>query len=123
MFENVRALEGHLESRLRELLALPIVGDVRGAGFFWAVELVGDDGTALRRRGAGAAAARLPAGRLMKAGMIARPDDRGDAVVQVAPPLISTAEQLDEMVDALGEVLTEAGELMELGVGTARRTR
>ena len=53
-------------------------------------------------------------GRLMKAGMIARPDDRGDAVVQVAPPLISSAEQLDEMVDALGEVLTEAGELMGL---------
>jgi hypothetical protein len=57
-------------------------------------------------------------GRLMKAGMIARPDDRGDAVIQVAPPLISTAEQLDEMVDALGEVLTEAGELMGLGVGS-----
>jgi adenosylmethionine-8-amino-7-oxononanoate aminotransferase len=46
--------------------------------------------------------------------MIARPDDRGDAVVQVAPPLISSAEQLDEMVDSLGEVLTEAGQLMEL---------
>ena len=40
--------------------------------------------------------------------------DRGDAVVQVAPPLISTADQLDEMVDALGEVLTEAGQLMGL---------
>ena len=53
-------------------------------------------------------------GRLLKAGMIARPDDRGDAVVQVAPPLVSTAEQLDEMVDSLGEVLSEAGELMEL---------
>ena len=43
VFENVSALEGHLEERLRELLALPIVGDVRGAGFFWAVELVGDE--------------------------------------------------------------------------------
>jgi adenosylmethionine-8-amino-7-oxononanoate aminotransferase len=52
--------------------------------------------------------------------MIARPDDRGDSVVQVAPPLISTAEQLDEMVDALAEVLTEAGELMNVGTGAAK---
>jgi adenosylmethionine-8-amino-7-oxononanoate aminotransferase len=44
IFENVRALEGRFERRLRELEALPIVGDVRGAGFFWAVELVGKDG-------------------------------------------------------------------------------
>jgi adenosylmethionine-8-amino-7-oxononanoate aminotransferase len=113
VFENVRALESHLESRLRELLALPIVGDVRGAGFFWAVELVAD---AENRRFDADERERLLRGflpkRLLEAGMIARPDDRGDSVVQVAPPLISTASQLDAMVDGLGEALTEAGELM-----------
>jgi adenosylmethionine-8-amino-7-oxononanoate aminotransferase len=119
VFENVRALEGHLEDRLRELLALPIGGDVRGAGFFWAVELVGEDGRRFDAEERERLLRGFMFGRLMKAGMIARPDDRGDAVVQVAPPLISTAEQLDEMVDALGEVLTEAGELMGLGVGSA----
>jgi adenosylmethionine-8-amino-7-oxononanoate aminotransferase len=114
VFENVKSLEGHLEGRLRELLALPIAGDVRGAGFFWAVELVGEDGRRFDAEERERLLRGFMFGRLMKAGMIARPDDRGDAVVQVAPPLISTAEQLDEMVDALGEVLTEAGEVMGL---------
>ncbi len=118
VFENVKSLEGHLEDRLRELLALPIAGDVRGAGFFWAVELVGEDGRRFDAEERERLLRGFMFGRLMKAGMIARPDDRGDAVVQVAPPLISTAEQLDEMVDALGEVLTEAGQLMGLGVGS-----
>ena len=113
VFENVKSLEGHLEDRLQELLALPIAGDVRGAGFFWAVELVGEDGRRFDAEERERLLRGFMFGRLMKAGMIARPDDRGDAVVQVAPPLISTAEQLDEMVDALGEVLTEAGQLMQ----------
>jgi adenosylmethionine-8-amino-7-oxononanoate aminotransferase len=116
IIENVRELEGHLERRMRELLSLPIVGDVRGAGFFWAAELVKDaDNTrfdALERerllRGY------LP-GRLLQAGIIARPDDRGDAVVQVAPPLICDRAQLDEMVDGLAEALADAGEHMGLG--------
>jgi adenosylmethionine-8-amino-7-oxononanoate aminotransferase len=62
-------------------------------------------------------------GRLLKAGMIARPDDRGDSVVQVAPPLISTADQLHWMVDTLAEVLAEAGEFMNLGATATERIR
>jgi adenosylmethionine-8-amino-7-oxononanoate aminotransferase len=122
VFENVKSLEGHLEDRLRELLALPIAGDVRGAGFFWAVELVGEDGRRFDAEEREKLLRGFMFGRLMKAGMIARPDDRGDAVVQVAPPLISTAEQLDEMVDALAEVLTEAGELMGLDASMSQAT-
>ena len=51
MLENVRALEGApAPGGWSELRALPIVGDVRGAGFFWAVELVQDaDGTPFDR--------------------------------------------------------------------------
>jgi adenosylmethionine-8-amino-7-oxononanoate aminotransferase len=113
VFENVKALEGHLENRLLELASLPIVGDVRGCGFFWAIELVGD---AENRRFDADERERLVRGflpgRLLRAGMIARPDDRGDSVVQVAPPLISTARQLDEMVDGLAAALADAGELM-----------
>lgn len=115
VLENVRSLEGHLEARLRELRSLPIVGDTRGAGFFWAVELVRDeDGTRFDQaerddllRGF------LPA-RLREAGLIARADDRGDSVVQIAPPLISDASLLDEIADALGDVLTAAGAHMGL---------
>lgn len=121
VLENVKALEGHLEDRLRELLSLPIVGDVRGAGFFWAVELVANDDN---RRFDADERERLLRGflpkRLLQAGMIARPDDRGDSVVQVAPPLISTASQLDEMVAGLAEALAEAGELMDVPAGAAK---
>ena len=113
VLDNVRALEGHLEARLAELRALPIVGDVRGAGFFWAVELVKD--AAATPFGAGERE-RLLRGfipkRLLEAGLIARADDRGDSVLQIAPPLISDAGVLDAIVDAMGEVLADAGALM-----------
>jgi adenosylmethionine-8-amino-7-oxononanoate aminotransferase len=44
VLRNVRSLAPHLEARMNELRSLPIVGDVRGAGFFWAVEMVADVG-------------------------------------------------------------------------------
>ena len=118
VLENVRSLEGHLDERLRELLALPIVGDVRGAGFFWALELVSgtDDGRFDADQRERLLRAFLP-GRLLEAGIIARPDDRGDSVVQIAPPLISEAGVLDRIVDALGEVLTDAAAFMAVGAG------
>lgn len=116
VLENVRDLAPHLESRMNELRSLPIVGDVRGAGFFWAVEMVADaDDTRLDQ----AQRDRLVRGFLPKrfraAGLIARTDDRGDAVMQIAPPLISDAALLDEIVDRLGEVLTDAGQQIGLG--------
>jgi adenosylmethionine-8-amino-7-oxononanoate aminotransferase len=53
-------------------------------------------------------------GRLLEAGIIARADDRGDSVVQIAPPLISDVAVLDAIVDALGEVLADAGRHMDV---------
>jgi adenosylmethionine-8-amino-7-oxononanoate aminotransferase len=108
--ENVAALEGHLRARLDELRALPIVGDVRGAGFFWAIELVAGDGDATFDAEEREALLRgfLP-GRLLEAGLIARADDRGDSVLQIAPPLVSDRAVLDELVDGLAAVLEDAG--------------
>jgi adenosylmethionine-8-amino-7-oxononanoate aminotransferase len=114
VLQNVRALEGHLEERMESLRELPIVGDVRGRGFFWAVEMVRDgegtpfdaDARELLLRGF------LPR-RLLDAGIIARADDRGDSVIQIAPPLISDRALLDQIVDALGDVLLDAGRMME----------
>jgi adenosylmethionine-8-amino-7-oxononanoate aminotransferase len=116
VFENVQSLTGHLEQRMEELRALPIVGDVRGTGFFRAVELVKDDGGT---RFDQAERDRLLRGylprRLLEAGLIARADDRGDSVLQIAPPLICDADVLDEIVDRLGTVLSDAGDHMNLG--------
>ncbi len=113
ILEGVRANEPHLAAGMASLRRLPIVGDVRGSGFFWATELVPDGGEGrfdaeqreelLRRY--------LP-GALVRAGLIARGDDRGDTVVQVAPPLIAGPDVLDDLVARLGEVLEGASDHM-----------
>jgi len=91
------------------------VGDTRGAGFFWALELVKDDDNTRFDQSERDDLLRgfLPA-RLREAGLIARADDRGDSVLQIAPPLTSDADLLDEIVDRLGDVLTDAGTHMRL---------
>jgi adenosylmethionine-8-amino-7-oxononanoate aminotransferase len=118
VLENVRALEPHLATRMQELRSLPIVGDVRGRGFFWAVELVCDaeDGRFDAPERERLLRGFLP-GRLLEAGVIARADDRGDSVLQIAPPLIADADVLDVIVERLHDVLTDAGR--EMGVAGA----
>jgi hypothetical protein len=110
VLENVRALSGYLGEQLETLLSLPIVGDVRGDGFFWAIELVKDDHNTRFDKDERDRLLRgfLPR-RLLEAGLIARADDRGDSVLQIAPPLISDKAILDEIVARLGEVLDDAG--------------
>ncbi|WP_445149799.1 aminotransferase class III-fold pyridoxal phosphate-dependent enzyme [Baekduia sp. Peel2402] len=117
VLENVRALTPVLADKLAVLKDLPIVGDVRGDGFFWAMELVKDDENTRFDQGERDKLLRgfLP-GRLREAGLIARADDRGDAVLQIAPPLISDVEVLDDIVARLNDVLSDAG--VHMGVGT-----
>lgn len=115
VLENVRAQAGPLQERLHGLHDLPIVGDVRGAGFFWAIELVKDETNTRFDQAERDELLRafLPR-RLREAGLIARCDDRGDAVLQIAPPLISDATLLDEIVISLTDVLRDAGKRMGL---------
>ena len=91
---------------------LPIVGDVRGAGFFWAVELVKDEDNT---RFDADERERLLRGYIPQAmfapGLIARADDRGDAIFQIAPPLISDDDVLDEIVAKMRTVLIGAQDL------------
>ena len=112
VLENVLDREAGFRERLERLRDLPIVGDVRGAGFFQALEMVPDQAsdaqfTAEQRedllRGF-----LLP--RFYEAGLIARADDRGDPVVQLAPPLVAGDAELDELADVLRAVLTEASD-------------
>jgi adenosylmethionine-8-amino-7-oxononanoate aminotransferase len=112
VLENVRAHEGYLGDRLRELQErLPIVGDVRGAGYFWALELVRDEeNTRFSAEERERMLRGFLTGRLLEEGLIARPDDRGDAVLHLAPPLISGERELDEMVEKTEAVLADASE-------------
>ncbi len=115
VLENVRAQEPGLRARLETLRELPVVGDVRGLGFFWAVEFVNGRGDGRLDADERESLLRgfLP-GRLRDAGLIARADDRGEAVLQIAPPLVADDAVLDEIVDAMRTVLVEAGEFMGL---------
>ena len=116
VLENVRSHEAPLRERLVRLLDLPIVGDVRGAGFFWAMELVKDeDNTRFVQAERDDLLRGFLPGRLREAGLIARCDDRGDAVLQIAPPLISDAGLLDEIVAGLEDVLRDAAKHMGVG--------
>jgi len=116
VLEHVRAQQGELERRLSELRELPIVGDVRGAGYFWALELVKDKET--KRSFTRAESEELLRGflgpELFRRGLICRADDRGDPVVQLAPPLIAGPDQFEEIVAVLEPVLAEAGERMQV---------
>ncbi|GLP69068.1 acetylornithine aminotransferase [Streptomyces sp. TUS-ST3] len=109
ILENVRALQGDLAKRMTALKDLPIVGDVRGTGFFYACELVGDldDGgfsdTARKELVAG-----LIPRRLREAGLLARVYDRSAPLVQIAPPLISDRSVLDRIAAIIAGTLAEA---------------
>jgi adenosylmethionine-8-amino-7-oxononanoate aminotransferase len=118
VLENVRELTPVLAEKLSVLRELPIVGDVRGDGFFWAMELVKDEEDTRFDQAERDRLLRgfLP-GRLREAGLIARADDRGDAVLQIAPPLISDRGVLDDIVARLHDVLSDAG--VHMGAGSA----
>ncbi|WP_210580970.1 aminotransferase class III-fold pyridoxal phosphate-dependent enzyme [Streptomyces sp. GESEQ-4] len=109
ILENVRGLQNHLAARMNTLVDLPIVGDVRGTGFFYSCELVGDldDGGFSDTARADLIADLIPR-RLREAGLLARVYNRSAPLVQIAPPLISDRALLDAIADILAQTLAEA---------------
>jgi adenosylmethionine-8-amino-7-oxononanoate aminotransferase len=114
ILENVRSNEGAFREMLDSLRDIPIVGDVRGTGYFHAIELVKDQDSDAQwtdeesetlLRG-------YLSGELYERGLICRADDRGDPVIQLSPPLIAGQSQFDEIESILRPVLTEAGNRM-----------
>jgi adenosylmethionine-8-amino-7-oxononanoate aminotransferase len=89
---------------------LPIVGDVRGAGYFHALELVKDKETkeSFTDQESEDLLRGFMSAELYKRGLICRADDRGDPVIQLSPPLIADTEQFEEIDAVLRSVLTEA---------------
>ena len=104
--ENAPAFRASLET----LLELPIVGDVRGEGYFYGIELVKDKQT--RETFDDVESERLLRGYLSKAlfdaGLYCRADDRGDPVVQLAPPLTIGPPEFADITGRLRSVLEGA---------------
>ena len=115
IIEHVREHEHDLRAMLDSLRDIPIVGDVRGAGYFHAIELVKDRETKASFSSAESEALLRGylSGALYERGLICRADDRGDPVIQFAPPLIAGPEQFEEMEAILRPVLEEASRRME----------
>jgi adenosylmethionine-8-amino-7-oxononanoate aminotransferase len=117
VLDNVRARESQIRDGLRAIQdEVPIVGHVRGAGFFWALELVRDADNGKFEADEREALLRgfLPR-RLYEIGLVARPDDRGEAVLHLAPPLVSGDAELEELFDKTRAVLAEASERFFVG--------
>jgi adenosylmethionine-8-amino-7-oxononanoate aminotransferase len=108
---HVRAKEGEFRQMLDAIHDdLPIVGDVRGAGYFHALELVKDKETkeSFTDEESEELLRGFMSGELWKRGLICRADDRGDPVIQLSPPLIADTEQFEEIDSVLRSVLTDA---------------
>jgi adenosylmethionine-8-amino-7-oxononanoate aminotransferase len=108
--EHVADTQSAFRATLEQLLDIPIVGDVRGTGFFYAIELVKDRET--RQTFDDEECETLLRGFLSPAlferGLICRADDRGDPVIQISPPLVAGQQEFEQMVSILGDVLAEA---------------
>jgi len=109
--DNVRTNSPILRKTLEKLMDLPIVGDVRGDGYFFAIELVKDKKTkeTFTRAESEKLLRGFLNGAIYEAGLYCRADDRGDPVVQIAPPLTMGPAEFDDIEQILRKVLTEAG--------------
>jgi adenosylmethionine-8-amino-7-oxononanoate aminotransferase len=107
---HVREKEPEFRGMLEKLRELPIVGDVRGAGYFQAIELVKDQDTkeSFSDEESETLLRGFLSGALYEHGLICRADDRGDPVIQLSPPLIADTAEFDEIDRILRAVLTEA---------------
>ena len=114
--DHVREHEHDFRAGLEQLLDLDIVGDLRGTGFFYALELVSDKETraGFTHEECETLLRGFLSPRLYERGLICRADDRGDPVVQISPPLIAGQKEIDEITGILGDVLVEAQDRMRV---------
>lgn len=114
---NVRANEPRALELLEGLKDIPIVGDVRGMGHFFAIEVVKDQATRaeLSEDEAGWLLKDVLSDRLYEDGMICRLDDRAEPIVQIAPPLVADVALFEEITAILRDGLTHAAEQLEAG--------
>jgi adenosylmethionine-8-amino-7-oxononanoate aminotransferase len=110
LLENVCAHEGHFGDELRRMAAdHPIVKEVRGMGFFWAVEVKPEraDGTPLEEDEYHKYFKGVVSRKLLEGGLICRFDDKDDPVIQYSPALVSDREVLSRIAEITDYALTE----------------
>jgi adenosylmethionine-8-amino-7-oxononanoate aminotransferase len=115
IIENVQTHQAAFRTALEQLLELPMVGDVRGAGYFQAIELVSDPETnqGFTDEESEHVIHRFVSRQLYERGLLCRSDDRADPVIQLCPPLIAGPKEFDEIVGIIGDVLEDAWRELE----------
>jgi adenosylmethionine-8-amino-7-oxononanoate aminotransferase len=113
---RVREHEGAFEAMLRSLMDIPIVGDVRGMGYFWALELVKDRDSkeSFGKQEREDLLRGYLSDEMFRRGLICRADDRGEPVIQLSPPLVAGPEQFEEIEGVLRPILEEASRRMHV---------
>jgi adenosylmethionine-8-amino-7-oxononanoate aminotransferase len=116
ILEHVRTNEPAFRAALDDLADLPIVGDIRGAGYFYGIELVKDrtDRLSFSDEEREHLLRGFLSNRLLELGLICRADDRGEPVIQLSPPLIAGPDEFAEITSKLRQALTEA--MAEVGM-------
>jgi adenosylmethionine-8-amino-7-oxononanoate aminotransferase len=113
--EHVREKESVFRKTLEKLYDIPMVGNIRGEGFFYGIELVKDKET--RESFSAQESERILRGFISQAlfenGIYCRTDDRGDPVIQLAPALIANETQFDEIENTLRNVLLKAQKMVD----------
>ena len=110
LLKNVHDLEGHFGDELRRMAAdHPVVKEVRGMGFFWAVEVNPEkaDGTPLEGDEYQKYFKGVVSRKLLEGGLICRFDDKDEPVIQFSPALISDKEVLSRIAEITDDALTE----------------
>jgi adenosylmethionine-8-amino-7-oxononanoate aminotransferase len=110
LLDNVHEHEGHFGEELRRMAAdHPIVKEVRGMGFFWAVEVKPEraDGTPLEEDEYHKYFKGVVSRKLLEGGLICRFDDKDDPVIQYSPALVSDREVLSRIAEITDYALTE----------------
>jgi adenosylmethionine-8-amino-7-oxononanoate aminotransferase len=117
VLDNVRENEPKIRELLEGLKDIPIVGDVRGMGHFFAIEAVKDQATRepLTEEEAGWLLKDVLSDRLFENGMICRLDDRAEPIVQIAPPLVADMALFEEITEILRDGSTHAAEPLAAG--------
>ena len=112
--EHVRNNEGLFRRTLEKLYDIPIVGNIRGEGFFYGIELVKNQET--KESFSAEESEKILRGFISQAlfenGIYCRTDDRGDPVIQLAPALIANQTQFNEIEVIIRKVLSEALKLV-----------
>jgi adenosylmethionine-8-amino-7-oxononanoate aminotransferase len=117
IMENVLANEGLIGARMEQMRALPFVGDVRGAGHFWAIELVKDKTTnePFTEAEADWILRTVLSDEMLRRGLLCRLDDRDQPVIQISPPLIADMALINEILDIISAALVHVEDTIKAG--------